>query len=498
MDSQDKTFSVVVFPLLKTSRPVRLGALEFRSTDDLDGLPGNQAASVTEVTGMLFAMGNQRIATASYAIVDRIDVVNAPVGELDALRDIEAVVAYLYASPRYEFNSLFLTPEHASIAVLTPNRVASALVRLPFNVIDVALQMDLEAETWFVDGYEGVIGLRHHIWVTSGSRVYGTMPHPTLNIGQDLASDVEQARRGREDYRLLLQLLAECDREGDIRHRVFTSVRWFNRASSEHREDAESFICLSVALETLLRLPHDAKKDRFVDAIAMLLGRVSRLEDWATQFYEARSRAVHEGSIGQVAFVPKARSRKQKHATEYQSLLAYGREIFQLCLGTVLTGASLSSHADLAAKLISNSERFESVSRTLDEESLPFEVRLEQLGPLARAINRYRYVRDTGLTVPMILGACRRAAKVTLESANDIGDRLRKALTGLAAAPRTESHLDELVALRALVDELKGLPDVAKAGVNYAVTTLVTDSWHYLFPYYLSVKRRGDVSGDAG
>ena len=53
------------------------------------------------------------------------------------LGDIEAVVAYLYASPRHEFNALFLTPEHASIAVLTPNRVATALVRLLHDVIDV-------------------------------------------------------------------------------------------------------------------------------------------------------------------------------------------------------------------------------------------------------------------------------------------------------------------------------------------------------------------------
>ena len=40
MDPRDKTYSVVMFPLLKTTGPVRLGSLKFRSTDDLDGLPG--------------------------------------------------------------------------------------------------------------------------------------------------------------------------------------------------------------------------------------------------------------------------------------------------------------------------------------------------------------------------------------------------------------------------------------------------------------------------
>lgn len=498
MDPRDKTYSVVVFPLLKTSRPVRLGSLKFRSTDDLEGLPEDQAASVTEITGMLFAMGDQRIKRASYAIVDRVDLMHAPAG-LDGLGDIEAVVAYLYASPRHEFNRLFLAPEHASIAVLTPNRVPAALVRLSFNVIDVAQVLDLETDTTdFVDGYHGVLGLRHHFWVNAGSRVYGTTPHPILNLSQDLASDVEQARRGREDYRFLLRLLEERDRGGDIGHRVFTAVRWFNRANSEHREEAESFICLSVALETLLRLPHDAKKDRFVDAVALLLGRVPRLEDWATQFYEARSRAVHEGHVGQVAFVPKSASSKQKGAATYQSLLAYGREVFQLCLGTVLTGASLSSHADLVSKLISNSERFETVSKTLNDDSLPFAVRLEKLDPLARAIRRYRYVPDTGLSISMVLGACLAAARVTLKASRDMDEGLQRALTELAKAPRSVDHLKQLDALRALVNELKRLPDRTAAGVSYAVITLVEDAWHYSFQHYFAIKRskNADVETD--
>ncbi|MDE0127421.1 MAG: HEPN domain-containing protein [Bryobacterales bacterium] len=497
MDPRDMSYSVVVFPLLKTSQPVCLGPLTFRSTDDLDGLSEDQAASVTEITRMLFALGDQRVKQASYAIADR-EKVNTPAG-LDELGDIEAVVAYLYASPRHEFNDLFLAPEHASITVLTPNRVAAGLVRLSCNVIDVTQPADLEpSATGFVDGYDGVLGLRHHFWVTSGSRVYGTTPHPILNHSQDLASDVEQARRARADYRFLLDLLTEGERGGDIGRRVFTAVRWFNRTNSDHRGESESFICLSVALETLLRVPHGAKKDRFVDSIALLLGRVPRLEDWATQFYDARSRAVHEGTVGHAAFVPKSTPRKQERATTYQSLLAYGREVFQLCLGTVLTGASLASQADLATKLIANSERFEAVCRKLDDDSLPIADRLAQLGPLARAIKRYRHVADSGLTEDMMLGACRRAARITLESAGDIGERLRNALTALAEGSRKDSHFEQLDALRALLDELGGLPDRTVAGVTYPVITLMQVTWHYVFQHYFSIRRRGDADVDTG
>lgn len=492
MDPRDKTYSVVVFPLLKTSGPARLGSLEFRSTEDLNGLPEDRAASVTEITRMLFALGDQRIKRASYAIVDRVELRNAPM-ELDALGDIEAVVAYLYASPRHEFNALFLTPEHASIAVLTPNRVAAALVRLLHDVIDMHEHQSAEDANGFVDGYDGLVGFRHHFWVVPGSRLYGTTPRPTLNVHQDLASDLERFRSARADYRLLLELLNEPDRGGDIGHRVFTAIRWFNRANSEHRDEAESFICLSVAFETLLRLPQDAKTSRFIDVIDLLLGRPPRLEDWATQFHKARSRAVHEGAAGQAAFVPKSTSGKEKGATTYQSLLAYGREIFQLCLATVLTGASLSSRADLPTKLISNSERFETASRILNDDSQPLSVRLEQLDPLASAINRYLYVPDTGLTLPMMLGTCRAAARVTLQSTGEIDDRLRYALAALADAPRTDDHLDQLEALHTLVNHLKELQDRTATGVQYAVITLLEDTWHYSFQYYFSTKRAGEV-----
>ena len=494
MDPRDKTYSVVVFPFLKTSSPVRLGFLEFRSTDDLDGLPDDQAESVAEIADMLFALGNQRIESASYAISDRIDLENwnTP-ASLKACGDIEAVVAYLYASPRHEFNDLFLTPEHTSMVVLTPNRVAGSLVRLQFNVVNVVEPADLEASSaGFVDGYDGVLGLRHHFWVAPGSRIYGTTPHPVLNIYQDLAHDVEHSR-ARADYRLLFELLVDRDRETDLRDRVFTAIRWFNRANSEHREEAESFICLAVALETLLRLPQDAKKSRFVDAITLLLGRVPRLEDWATQFYEARSRAVHEGNVGQVAFIPRSTSSKQAKETTYQSLLAYGREVFQLCLGTILTGASLSSHADLESKLITNSERFTTVCRTLNDDSLPLAARLERLDSLACEIARYRYVPDTGLDKAAMLGACRTAAKVVIDSGAEIAEGLRDAIGVMANAHSTDNHLERLEALHTLVSEIEKQKNLTKLGEICGMITLVKTTWSYLYMDYFSINRGGDV-----
>lgn len=493
MDPRDKTFSVVVFPYLKTHDPVHLGSLEFRSTDDLNGLSENQAVSVTEVADMLYAMDNQQIKRATYAISDRIEFENMDIqSELGEMSDIQAAVRYLYANPRHEFNDLFLTPENTSIIVFTPNKVAGGLLRKSFNVVDLGESEDQKIDSiGFVDGYDGIFGLRHRFWVAPGSRVYGTTPRPVLNVSQDLAVDIQHSR-AREEYRLLFKLLKDSHQGTDLRNRIFSAVRWFNRANSRHRDEAESFICLSVALETLIRVPHDRKKDRFVDAISLLLGRVPKLDDWAEQFYKARSNAVHEGHVGQVAFIPNSTSNKQTQGTKYQSLLAYGREIFQLCIGTILTGASLASRADLESKLISNSQRYESVCRELKSDTIPPEKRLKRLDSLARDIDRYRYVPDTGLDMVTMLGACRCAAKTVIDYCPEIDEELREALKALSDAPRTSDNLECLESLRVLADLLNAT-EQTKPNEIYGMSILVKATWDYLFFRYYWIKRKEGV-----
>ena len=58
-----------------------------------------------------------------------------------------------------------------------------------------------------------------------------------------------------------------------------------------------------------------------------------RLDIWARQFYDTRSQIVHEGYAQQLRFVA-TDSRKVSEGPLYQSLLSYGRQVFQLCLGT--------------------------------------------------------------------------------------------------------------------------------------------------------------------
>lgn len=440
---------------------------------------------------MLFASGNQQIERASYAVTDRVDLDYG--GEkLGPLGDIEAVVTYIYARPRHVFDQIFLRPEETTMAVLTPDQVPPSLVRHDFNVLSVVPESPLEInELGWVNGYSGVLGFRHSFWVGPGSRLYSTVPHPTLNRSQDLALDVKRASAGRADYRLLLELLNKRGVSRHVRSRVFTAIRWYNRANSRHRDEAESFICLSVALETLLRVPREAKRNRVVDAISLLLGRDPRLEEWAKQFYSARSGVVHEGSLSQPSFVVRPATVRRREIA-YQSLLAYGREIFQLCLGTVLTGASLSSRADLETKMIANSERFEKIIQILQDDSVSPTEGLRQIEPHVLAIRRYRWVKDTGISVSSIMAACHDLAKVTLESGREITEDVRKPLTELATAPRSEDSFERMQALCMLAEATERFKVPTESGLSDHVASFFGDCWMYVYrDYYRTREERG-------
>jgi hypothetical protein len=422
-------FSIVVFPFLKTSGSVLIGGLNFRSTDETRDLPADQAAAVSEVAEMLFLMDDLRIKSASYAVVPFGDVIYRPV-ERSHLSNVQAAVAYLYTSPHEGFGNPFLSSEHASLVIFSPERVEIILVRPDFHV-ELPGDRERPAANKFgqVPGYGGLYNFRHHFWVTRGSRVYGPTPNLTLNYVQDLSRDVIMAASGRPDYQFLLRIVGKAETANSIR--ALTAVRWFNAANREANDDDAAIVNLAIAFEALLGLPQSEKTDRFVDAIALLLGRTPRLNAWAQQFYDARSRVAHEGRGQNLRFIVPD-STKGGSGSYYQSLLAYGRQIFQLCLGTLLVGAQLAEQAGLEEKLMTNQERFAKICKVLADENVAAPERLVRVEALVSAVERYRFVGESGLTLESMIGTTKLAAKAMLGSDGSLSEEAKQAIGRLA------------------------------------------------------------------
>jgi hypothetical protein len=207
---------------------------------------------------------------------------------------VQTIIAYFYGSPSPAFFAPFLIPEHASMVILSPEPVSVFALHPDQHVRSLSscepLVPDDRQE---VPGYYGRYNFRHALWVVKQSRIYPPVPHLTLNISQDLAADLAGIQTSPR-FHLLPKLLFQSSTE--MSERVFNSMSWYNRANSLSSTEHSAILDLSIAFETVLALPKDAKTSHFVDSISLLLGRVARLNEWAHQFYEARSAVVQEFS----------------------------------------------------------------------------------------------------------------------------------------------------------------------------------------------------------
>ena len=483
------TYGIAVFPFLKTRSPISIAGVVFQSTDKFADLTPEQAKSVSDISKMLFLKDDLRIRSASFAIIPNLNIHNQSSPDMIRLSQIQEAVAYLYGSPHPILGDIFLSPEHASMAIFNPDKVSIYALRQDHNVESSSGAPSPSPNDFSrVPGFNGLYNFKHFFWAAEGSRSYGPLPQLTLNIAQDLADDITSAWTDSAHFEILFGLLNKPSTEFSLR--VFSAIHWFNRSCRATIDDDEAIVNMSIAFESLLALPQAEKTDRLVDSISLILGRVPRLGAWARQFYDARSKVVHEGRAQQLRFVVADDSAKKAEGQIYQSLLAYGRQIFRLCLGTLVVGASMAEAAGLEEKLISNQERFEKICRHLNDEAATPCDRLTRIAPLVDAVERYRFVAER-LKLATVIGATRSAAKAFLACESSHTPDVASALKALVDARRDLNHLSELEALNNLD---AALPENASAtDTEYGATfrKLFKVVWMSLFPHYHWIKQSG-------
>jgi hypothetical protein len=263
---------------------------------------------------------------------------------------------------------------------------------------------------------------------------------------------------------------------------MLRAITWFNRANSSSHNDETNLVMLAVAFETLLAVPEDKKTERLSDAISLLLGRVPRLDTWASQFYDARSAILHEGRAVQLRFAA-TEERKPKSPPLCNSLLAYGRQIFQLCTATLLVGAQLASRVGLGERLFTNQERYASICKVLSDTTQNPEMRLLQIAPTVRVIDSLRFVPETDLRIETMLDAVRLAA-VSLLACATVEPALAEPLNNLATTRFAPDGYDALDALRQVTDAVRHTPRAAEDGPRDTCLRLCDIVWMSTFQYY--------------
>ena len=454
----------------------------------MEDQPDDQRGAVRDVAEMLFLKDDLKIASATYAILPPVDI-DRKGAEVDHLADIRAIVAYGYSSPHDIFDNILLSPEEVSLVLLTPGEVSSFLVYPEHHTIPLAGSLDRRVpvdERHMVHGYSGLYNFTQPLWVARGSRLYPPTPQATLNISQDMAHDFVEDRRGRSGVGDLLRLLNSPAHPA--RARAFTALRWYNHANESAAGPDRALLNLAVVFEALFNLPENAKSERLADAISLILGRTDRIQDWATQFYAARSRVAHEGAAGEPHYRPAGR---QKAAPEerFGSLMLSGRAIFQACMSTFLFGMAAAEAARLGEKLVSNAERFTRLCALLDQGSDDPGQLLATAAPIVREIEYHRFVSSTSVEFDLMLGALGRAAAALLLLAPLQTGALEEPLR-LSALPRQGRDLvTRLDAVRQLVEAFEAADGSSLTEQEKVVHILSQEVWRATFQSYYALKR---------
>lgn len=184
----------------------------------------------------------------------------------------------------------------------------------------------------------------------------------------------------------------------------------------------------------------------------------------------------------------------KEEGPEYQSLISYGRQIFQLSVGSVLFGTHLAQRFELHEKLTTNQERFELIFKTLNDSSLGAADRFTSIDDVVATVDECRHVWDAGLRLETMLGSLQTAAKTLLECAILSEPSIRPHLSDLIAAKKSKDSYEILSALEALHNVMpKGpLEPRSPEGIMRRLTEII---WHYNFMGYFQMKKERQSKG---
>ncbi len=308
-----------------------------------------------------------------------------------------------------------------------------------------------------------------------------------MNRSQDLYHDLYEAIAGRK-HNALLEYFGRPGRKSTPRDRqLLTAIRWYNRANTESSDEQLTVVHLAIAFEALLNLPgEDRVTQRFTEAVTLLLGRLSRLQSWAQQFYDARSSIVHKGTSDRLRFFATDDYKNPSADVAYRPLAAYGRQIFQLCVAVIVTGAALADNAKLTSQLATNGERFQRICKTLTQAGTPEDL-IAATDDNIIDINEYRYQAEDGLTYKQIIAAARLMARQYLQVTAREPQVVMSALNDLSTATDEFQQLD---AIRRIKEGLTSHGTPEHSEPRRILYSLIGSVWDYTFMHYYALQRK--------
>jgi len=180
---------------------------------------------------------------------------------------------------------------------------------------------------------------------------------------------------------------------------------------------------------------------------------------------------------------------------EYRSLSSYGRQIFRVCVATIMTGSNIVKRLNLASLLVTNQQRLDRICQALSKSNVPSRERILACNQDIIDIDTYRYVAETGLKYDQLIGTAKLMIQQYLESSPiesiEFMDKMKKFI-GLDSA----NHYDSLSIMKEIQEEFENhpKPGIPPSDPRIIVTSLLNSIWHYTFMYYFKLRNSSKSS----
>jgi len=411
------------------------------------------------------------------------------------LSEVHHLLAYFYSSPHPTLLDPFLKKEHANLYIFTPEPVSQYLIypedrnlecvasEYPYPRPDARHEMP---------GYIGTLNNESIIWVTKGSRIYPPSGHFWLNLSQDLYPDFLNGSSSSQGGGVWSLVNSGDRRLGTIEDRIFVALKWYNRSNAIDIGDEAALLHLAVAFESLLSLEQAPQvTQRFKESVRLLVGPVPKLENWADQFYNARSRIVHEGNAADLVFY--ATHTGNKLSAQYRSLVSLGRSIFRICLNAAVAGADMARKTGLASLLTTNQERFENICKVLTNIKPGPSDALMSLRKEITDIDEYKFVPEDNLRIDTMLTATRLVVQYFISKSPKISSELFSLLSNLATANPSSDHFDELeyiIQIAGHIGAYDSPQQTSPVDDTELAFSLTRSVHHYTFMHYYALKEQ--------
>lgn len=384
--SENKKIVIAIFPYLKTTKPFSVAGFTLRSSKDTNKVSKEVKNHLKKIIPLFYLGDNKPIEEAVYTIIDLSEIKQEANEQIQQLRSAHIILSYLLTSDDFD------TYEQTMLYLLSPERVYKQSSKKPP----------------LVPGYNVTVNWLYYFEIAPGEKIYPPRSHPPEFQRENLSSIPAQLRTKRPLYFGLEGFI-----EGKIldhpkqRRRYETLLQvmsWHSKSFSRFISEEERVVHLAIAYEILYHQEgsNQTIKEEIKTQLRGIFGETERLNSWVNQFYDERSRILHEGSAKKLNYVA-----GEKRPTEKQlalgSLVSYGRRLLQMCILNILHGTVLSEEANLNAWFTHDKERLEEACMLLNDKDTSAKQRLESVISLMYDLGEhwfdYRHQKDINLNV---------------------------------------------------------------------------------------------------